>query len=381
MTTFSRYMTTTDAAECDPYFKENLKELKDDPNNVPFDFKTVVIKREVVDPAEFVVFKRRQRTKDGAEYPESPCDDKGLPLYVNSKGDLVTRADGNEIAWGGWMNAMETGVSVEQINVPKRCWARRIRDIARWRGDEPSTEKEVKEGIERDKNLHDKQQDSRKSKVNVEYKYEKMKDATTHDEFTCKIDREKARDFPESWKDVPFKMPDVMEMNPIIISFSIRDVSPKTGKDLSTTHGVGTFAGRKKITEDLLKNKIFGWYALEKNAKDAGFTPRDAFSASTSFLMDVPGTSDACVIKTSSKSFKYARDSYNTRRLMNERGQRSIAGDFVSVDFEVVKKSRPGIYGDKIAYEKKAPKKSVDFCHEKFSKVANGSIVKLVDAI
>ena len=365
-------MTTEEGKEaCDRFFERNKKEWQEDPNNIPFDFVEKIAKKSVEDPPEYNIFKRRQKTKDGEADPKSPCDDKGLPLYVDPDGNLVTKADGNKIAWGEWIDAIKNGVSIKQLNPPKRCWARSIRDIDHFynlRDDE-----HVERVIEKDRKLHEQQQASRKSKVNAEYKYEKTKEKSSHDEWTCDLTKKRVRDFPFGWIDVKYNPLNVPHLYPIDIAFSRHKISEKTGKELSSTTGVGTFKGRSRIEGEIAKGKIFGMYALDAGAKNAGFTGSDDYSSRGDWEMKVPGTEDVCVISTSKRDFPFIASEFTMRRLRSPDGKIPISGYFSAADFKVV--MRKGKYSKRYDYEEKAPEASVEFCHEKFNEAITDTVI------
>ena len=374
-------MTTKEGEEaCVAFFNRIKTEWKADPNNVIFKFVTSVEKKDVKDPAVWSVFKRRQRTKEGAEEPKNPCDDKGRPLFVSPSGELATAADGNEIAWGPWVDAIRGDVSTGTIAKSQRCHGERIK----LRGGYyySMNEKEIEDAIARDKAFHDKQQANRASKVAVDYKHELAKPESSHPEWICKVKKEKAREFPAAWESTKYS-PLKAATDPIEIAFSYdkRVKNEKTGRYKTVHTGVGNFAGRKDVVKKIEEGRMFGMRALETNLKESGFNEIPyGMSSYPKFTTRVPGSDDICIVSTYREDFPYAANYFANKRLESESGKIYIGGMFRSARFEIGKldPNTRMISEDKIhEYEEKAPKESVEFCRGKFNEVVKNSIIKL----
>jgi hypothetical protein len=375
---FAEKETEAGPDDCNKFFEEVKDGWSRDPNNVIYNFVTSVDKRIEKDPAEYSVLKRRQRTKDGNESPKNPCDDKGKPLFKTPSGELVAKAEGNEVAWGPWLNALRDDVSMETITKPERCRGHRMLGF-HWYG-APSREDQIKDAIDRDTKMHDKQQEKKASKVAVDYKYELAKEAGEHPVWTCKVVKEKAREFPETWKDVAYHPNDAPGKSPIFISFSYdkRVQNEKTGGFKTVHTGVGNFKGRERVTGEIGKGSIFGLRALEDGLKKAGFKrPPYGFSDEDSTLK-VPDSDDVCMASVSRRDFPYAANGWVNRRLEDEQGRVYLGGMFRSAQFSIAKELPRATFHDKFQeYEEKAPGKSVAFCHEKFNEAVKDAIVNL----
>ena len=364
---------------CEFFFNTKRDEWNADPNNVIYKFITNITKNDVIDPAEWKIFKRRQRTKDGKESPQNPCDDKGKPLFLTSSGEITTKAEGNEIAWGSWIDAIRGDVSTETLTKAQRCHGHRIK--LRGSYHYSLSEKEIEDAIAHDKAFHDKQQASRASKVAVDYKHELAKAGSSHPEWTCKITKEKAREYPTSWVSATYN-PLKVDASPLLISFSYdkHERNEKTGKYKTIHTGVGNFKGRIAITEKIKNGQVFGMRPLEDNMEKAGFKKLEEGTSYPKYALQIPGRDDVCFIETTREDFPYAANYLTNRYLESPEGKVYLGGMFRSARFKIAR-TEPGtkhVFEHRVhEYQEKAPKKSVEFCHEKFNEIIKHAIIKL----
>lgn len=379
-------------ADCDAFYRQRVEEWKKDPNNYIYDYRTNTVETAKKESAEYHIWKRRQRTKNGSENPKSPCDDDGLPLFVDARGNLTTQPDGNQPVWGDWVDGSEVGVSVRGASIPRNCRPFATTRILTTWSRYPWSEDSARRAIEDDKEAHDRQQARKKNKVQVEYDARLVKKEKSYPVWNCEVRGVKARDYPDDWMDAKYE-PQKHAVNPIIISFRARykEYNPQTEKFVKKEKGVGNFKGRRWIVGDIEKGEMFGLYELERGLVNGGFVPSGLSKPELiselhreEFEMPVPNSDDACLISTRwnayfSSGMKYF--SQSRLRLLDEEGRKAIGGGLSSAYFNVAKKGGEAWRDNYYVYEKKAPKESVKFCHDKFDEVVKNAVVMLVDEI
>jgi len=401
---YSNFSTTKGKEVCEEWIDLEKQQLQKDPNNTGVEYETNIKETTEKEYAEWHIFKRRQRTKNGAENPESPCDDKGLPLYVDDENKLTTKSNNNEPAWGDWVDGSEKGVSIETVTIPKgrRCSPDTI--VRRYRR-YPSTKEMAMDFIKYDKKHHDKQQKRRKNKIKVEYKPKLIKKEVIKPKWECSI-KVKREEYPEDWDFAKYDPRKNPEKTPIVIHLRWK----KKRNNQWVTTGAGNFKGRKKLKERARAGKLFAKKTLLENINKYDFKGiAYKYGGGSQYKLKVPDSDDFCVI---SVSWSSSDPSFGYVGPLHKLGVRKgppypIGGykEFRWGDFSIqkgVKKkteeeieelaSKPEVDPDAIReqyekdlkfyeYEKKAPEETVDFCFDVFDDITKDSIVEISEDI
>jgi hypothetical protein len=386
--------------ECEAFFEEVIERKRENPNNIIYDYETEVEEKTEEVPPEFHIWKRRQRTDAGDPEPTSPCDDKGYPLYIDEEGNLTRGSEGNEIAWGPWIDGSEEGVSVDTVNVPsKRCRAEEIR--ARYHR-YPTSEERAEELVRRDRAHHFRQQKRRKNKIQVEYDIREEREGSSHPVWECRVKRIKARDYPEDWAPADYDPNSVEILSPITIHLSWKE--KRDGRWVKT--GAGNFKGRKNVKKWGREGRLFATRALYRKLEEMGFESQGRqYGDGGIFWLPAPGDTgeppadpgrgdDVCLVEASwssyyDPSFGYTHSGLDGMRLFDPDRDRSkipIGGsdEFRKADFSVAQISglrKNALRGEKAfhKYTEQAPASTTTFCREKFDKAVRAAMVKIGD--
>lgn len=346
---------------CIDSLSRELKKLKSDPNNYPYKFSIESSPSKKVIDGNYNVKIRRQRTSNGPTDPLSLCDDSGRPL---------TNEDGSP-KWGQWHDCDEKVVGDKRSGKYSRCFTEKL---CRW--GHFSSEKEAQRNVDALLRSEEKAQKNRKNKIHIEYTIEEKKKPSSKDIWMCKITKEKVRDFPSTWEDVNIKPKSDYAMP---ISFKRHKISKKTGKQLSQTTGVGNFRGKQSVIKELKNNEIFGMYRFHEELANQGFKiSGDSYYSRMVKYLPIPDSKDVCTVSTSRRDFPFIASSWVTRNLRSSDNKIPLGGYFEHATFGVGKKV--GERSDPIIkYQKKAPKKSVEFCQKIANKIAENSLIDYVE--